>query len=146
MMGKPAGSRPYLLTTLMPGKARRFTGPLPELLCSRSWLPRHWFPTRSLPSATPMPPIQAPYSSEQGLLGGRGGGWLSQLKLWLKALFLLVPSWQCFCGSVSSKEPATYFAGSSPCLGSLSGTPELLALLLPMFSEEWNPACESSAK
>lgn len=39
-----------------------------------------------------------------------------------------------------------YSAGSSPCLGSLSGTPDLLVLLLPMFSEGWNPACEGSAK
>lgn len=85
----------------------------------------HRFPTRSLPSAAPMPPTQAPYSSEQGLLGGGGGsGWLSQLKRRLKALFLLAPSWQYFCRSVSSEEPAIYFAGSSPGLGSLSGTPD----------------------
>lgn len=126
MVGKPAGSRPYRLTTLMPGKARRFTGPFQSYSAAGAGSPLsgHRFPTRSLPSAAPMPPTQAPYSSEQGFLVGGGGGWLSQLKPRLKALFLLAPSWQYFCRSASSEEPAIYFAGSSPGLGSLSGTPD----------------------
>lgn len=41
-------------------RARRATGPLRDCPCSLSWLPALWSPTRSLPSAAPVPPTQAP--------------------------------------------------------------------------------------
>lgn len=86
--------------------------------------------TGSPPGACPLQPqchpLRLPTAQSRVCWGEGGGegGWLSQLKPRLKALFLLAPSWQYFCRSVSSEEPAIYFAGSSPCLGSLSGTPD----------------------
>lgn len=84
--------------------------------------------TGSPPGACPLQPqchpLRLPTAQSWVYWWGGGGGWLSQLKPRLKALFLLAPSWQYFCRSASSEEPAIYFAGSSPGLGSLSGTPD----------------------
>lgn len=96
MTGKPTGIRPHALTTLPqegPGCARGLLphSLQPELAGSLPSGPRP--PTGSLASAAPGQPTWAPLAG----LGLRGRSWLSQPRPWLKAPFLLVPSWQYFC-------------------------------------------------
>lgn len=124
--------------------------PLPDLLCGPQLAPCPSCPgsppTRSLASDTPVTPTQAPPGLGRDCMWGL---WLNQPKPWPKPLFLRVPTHTAiflpYSVLVPGSPPFILLAQAS-AWEAYGGSPNLLFLLLPLFSEAWNPAFVISAK